>query len=129
MRVAKLFWWFNQGAAVDISVTPKPHYGADGNKAFDILTTPEPLATRLKDGLAGISGVTLFTPRSAELSAGVVCCNVGSLHPGMAAAQLRDKGVITSTTPYEPSYLRFGTSILTGEDDVDRALAAVRSLG
>ena len=29
---AKLFWWFNQGAPVDISVTPKPHYGADGNK-------------------------------------------------------------------------------------------------
>src|SRR5262249_24111826 len=24
-RCAKLFWWFNQGAAVDISVTPKPH--------------------------------------------------------------------------------------------------------
>src|SRR5438132_1251167 len=39
-RCAKLFWWFNQGAAVDISVTPKPHYGADGNKAFDIQTTP-----------------------------------------------------------------------------------------
>src|SRR4029079_18669296 len=36
---AKLFWWFNQGAAVDISVTPKPYYGADGNKIFDILTT------------------------------------------------------------------------------------------
>jgi predicted AlkP superfamily pyrophosphatase or phosphodiesterase len=42
-RCAKLFWWFNQGAAVDISVTPKPHYGADGNKAFDILTTPDVL--------------------------------------------------------------------------------------
>lgn len=40
-RCAKLFWWFNQGAAVDISVTPKPHYGADGNKAFDILTSPD----------------------------------------------------------------------------------------
>src|SRR5437764_777452 len=24
-RSAKLFWWFNQGAAVDYSVTPKPH--------------------------------------------------------------------------------------------------------
>src|SRR2546426_12757584 len=35
-RSAKLFWWFNQGAAVDISVTPKPHYGADGNKGFGI---------------------------------------------------------------------------------------------
>src|SRR5947209_12284832 len=25
-RCAKLFWWFNQGAAVDLSVTPKPYY-------------------------------------------------------------------------------------------------------
>ena len=23
-KSAKLFWWFNQGAAVDVSVTPKP---------------------------------------------------------------------------------------------------------
>ena len=27
-KSAKLFWWFNQGAAVDMSVTPKPHYAA-----------------------------------------------------------------------------------------------------
>ncbi len=40
---AKLFWWFNQGAAVDISVTPKPHYGVDGNKAFDITGDPPDL--------------------------------------------------------------------------------------
>jgi predicted AlkP superfamily pyrophosphatase or phosphodiesterase len=50
-RCAKLFWWFNQGAAVDISVTPKPHYAADGNKAFDILTTPAALAHDLKASL------------------------------------------------------------------------------
>ena len=25
-RAAKLFWWFNQGADVDLSVTPKPYY-------------------------------------------------------------------------------------------------------
>src|SRR5204862_3622028 len=35
-KSAKLFWWFNQGAAVDISVTPKPHYGIDGHKVFGI---------------------------------------------------------------------------------------------
>ena len=35
-RCAKLFWWFNQGAAVDWSVTPKPYYGADGNKVFGV---------------------------------------------------------------------------------------------
>ncbi len=34
---AKMFWWFNQSSAVQYSATPKPHYGCDGSKAFDIL--------------------------------------------------------------------------------------------
>jgi len=34
---AKMFWWFNQGAGVDWYATPKPHYGADGSKAFGII--------------------------------------------------------------------------------------------
>jgi predicted AlkP superfamily pyrophosphatase or phosphodiesterase len=50
-RCAKLFWWFNQGAAVDISVTPKPYYGADGNKAFGIYGTPAGLTQRLEQKL------------------------------------------------------------------------------
>lgn len=36
-ETAKLFWWFNQGAPVRYSATPKPHYGCDGSKVFDIL--------------------------------------------------------------------------------------------
>src|SRR5438270_10679823 len=44
---AKLFWWFNQGADVDISVTPKPYYAADGNKAFGVLGAPARLTERL----------------------------------------------------------------------------------
>lgn len=44
---AKLFWWFNQGAAVDISVTPKPHYAANGNKAFGITGDPQQLSADL----------------------------------------------------------------------------------
>src|SRR5437868_6086333 len=47
-RCAKLFWWFNQGAAVDISVTPKPHYGIDGSKVFGIHGTPEGLTEALE---------------------------------------------------------------------------------
>lgn len=47
VTIAKLFWWFNQGATVDWSVTPKPHYGIDGRKAFDISTTP----LQLRDSL------------------------------------------------------------------------------
>ena len=34
---AKLFWWFNQGARVARFATPKPHYGSDGSKVFDII--------------------------------------------------------------------------------------------
>ena len=61
-RCAKLFWWFNQGAAVDMSVTPKPHYGADGNKLFDILGTPEGLADRLKVKLGPFPFASFWGP-------------------------------------------------------------------
>jgi predicted AlkP superfamily pyrophosphatase or phosphodiesterase len=37
VQTAKLFWWFNQGAPVEWFATPKPHYGADGSKVFDII--------------------------------------------------------------------------------------------
>jgi predicted AlkP superfamily pyrophosphatase or phosphodiesterase len=38
---AKIFWWFNQGADVTLAVTPKPYYGADGSKAFDVQSYPQ----------------------------------------------------------------------------------------
>lgn len=37
IETAKMFWWFNQHAPVRWSATPKPHYGSDGSKVFDIL--------------------------------------------------------------------------------------------
>jgi predicted AlkP superfamily pyrophosphatase or phosphodiesterase len=37
VRTAKLFWWFNQGACAEWYVTPKPHYGCDGSKVFDVI--------------------------------------------------------------------------------------------
>ncbi|QDV33214.1 alkaline phosphatase family protein [Tautonia plasticadhaerens] len=48
LRVAKLFWWYNQGAEVDLSVTPKPLYGADGGKVFGIWGSPPELPARLE---------------------------------------------------------------------------------
>jgi predicted AlkP superfamily pyrophosphatase or phosphodiesterase len=61
-RCAKLFWWFNQGAAVDISVTPKPYYGADGNKAFGITGTPIGLTERLGERLGKFPFHTFWGP-------------------------------------------------------------------
>jgi predicted AlkP superfamily pyrophosphatase or phosphodiesterase len=37
LRVAKLFWWFNQGSSAEWYATPKPHYGCDGSKVFDVI--------------------------------------------------------------------------------------------
>lgn len=50
-RCAKLFWWFNQGAEVAYRVTPKPYYGADGNKVFGIDGFPVELVSRLERAL------------------------------------------------------------------------------
>jgi selenocysteine lyase/cysteine desulfurase len=86
------------------------------------------LAAALKDGLAQIGTVKLHTPRAAELSAGIVCCEIDGSPAPDAMMRLRDAKVHASPTPYTPSYLRFGPSILTNESDVDRALAAVRAL-
>jgi predicted AlkP superfamily pyrophosphatase or phosphodiesterase len=68
LRIAKLFWWFNQGAAIDISVTPKPYYGADGNKVFGITGTPEDLPDRLERALGKFPFHTFWGP-----SAGLPC--------------------------------------------------------
>ncbi len=63
-RCAKLFWWFNQGAAVDISVTPKPHYGADGNKVFGISGRPDGLTDRLERQFGPFPFHTFWGPMS-----------------------------------------------------------------
>jgi predicted AlkP superfamily pyrophosphatase or phosphodiesterase len=67
-RAAKLFWWFNQGAAVELSVTPKPHYGADGNKVFGIAGTPPGLTERLEGTLGRFPFHTFWGP-----GAGLAC--------------------------------------------------------
>jgi predicted AlkP superfamily pyrophosphatase or phosphodiesterase len=61
---AKLFWWFNQGADVTFSVTPKPHYGADGNKAFGITGKPEGLTEKLEQKLGSFPFPFFWGPNS-----------------------------------------------------------------
>ncbi len=65
---AKLFWWFNQGAPVDWSLTPKPHYGADGSKVFGIHGTPDDLAPSLERELGPFPFHTFWGPM-----AGLAC--------------------------------------------------------
>jgi selenocysteine lyase/cysteine desulfurase len=86
-------------------------------------------ATRLKEGLAGLPGLTLVTPASPEVSAGIVCLDVPGQRPPDVVAKLREKGVVGSSTPYATSYVRLGPSLATNPDQVDEAIEAVSSLG
>ncbi len=63
-RCAKLFWWFNQGAPVEISLTPKPYYAANGDKAFGVHGTPEGLAPRLEKELGAFPFFTFWGPKA-----------------------------------------------------------------
>ena len=63
-RVAKLFWWFNQGSTAEISVTPKPHYGADGNKVFGIAGTPDGICESLEQSLGRFPFHTFWGPKA-----------------------------------------------------------------
>src|SRR5947208_6959225 len=80
IRTAKLFWWFNQGAAVDLSVTPKPHYAADGNKAFGITGTPPEFAEGIEEYIGTFPFPAFWGPMAglastrwiAELAAHVI---------------------------------------------------------
>lgn len=48
---ANLFWWYDMYSTVDIAVTPRPMYPADGRKLPDIHTHPNELRDKLQDEL------------------------------------------------------------------------------
>jgi isopenicillin-N epimerase len=86
------------------------------------------LNRRLKAGLAGMSHVTLKTPRADALSAGLVCFDVRALSPSAVVAALRRRRIIGTVTPYTPTYVRLAPGLLNTPAQVDRALAAIRAL-
>ncbi|MFI6315979.1 aminotransferase class V-fold PLP-dependent enzyme [Nonomuraea sp. NPDC050556] len=87
------------------------------------------LATRLKNGLAGMTSLRLVTPVSPDLSAGLVCCSVAGTMAGNIMMTLRDKHkIIASVTPYREQYLRFGTSMVNTPEQVDQLIKALTTL-
>jgi selenocysteine lyase/cysteine desulfurase len=72
--------------------------------------------------------VTLYTPRAASLSAGIVCFDVHGLSPQEVVGRLAHRRIVATVTPYRTSYARLSAGILNTEADVDRALDAVRAL-
>ncbi len=104
-RAAKLFWWFNQGAEVAISVTPKPYYGADGNKVFGITGTPEGLTGRLEQALGRFPFHTFWGP-----NAGLPCTTWIARAAAQVLAQERPDLTLVYLPHLDYDTQRFGPS-------------------
>ena len=85
-------------------------------------------ARHMKEELARMPHVTLYTPMSDELSSGIVCFDVDGMKQKDVVAALREKKILASTTPYRQSYARLTPGLLNSEDEVETTLRAVRGL-
>ncbi|MEQ7921708.1 aminotransferase class V-fold PLP-dependent enzyme [Xanthomonas sp. WHRI 1810A] len=84
---------------------------------------------QLKEGLARMPHVTLHTPLEAELSAGIVCCDIKGRTPVEVVKALKRQNIIINATPYRHSTARFSAGIVNSPADIDTTLEAVRALG
>jgi selenocysteine lyase/cysteine desulfurase len=86
------------------------------------------LNAQMKEGLARMPGVQLYTPRDENLSAGMVCFDVKGMKPQEVVERLLAQRVVASTTPYRISYARVACSIVNTPQEVDTVLRAIREL-
>jgi predicted AlkP superfamily pyrophosphatase or phosphodiesterase len=61
---AKIFWWWNLGARVDWSITPRPFYPADGRKIPAVYGAPTEYAADLERALGAFPFFDFWGPRS-----------------------------------------------------------------
>jgi isopenicillin-N epimerase len=86
------------------------------------------LNQQLKQGLTKMPHVTLHTPMSQDLSAGIVCFEVSGMTPGQVIERLRDKKIIGSVTPYATQYARLAPSLLTSSEEIEQTLREILKL-
>jgi selenocysteine lyase/cysteine desulfurase len=86
------------------------------------------LNDQCKAGLAGNPKVKIHTPRSGDLSAGLVSFEVDGITPADVVKQLLARNIIASTSPYAVTYARLAPSLVNTPEDVDRAVRAVREI-
>jgi predicted AlkP superfamily pyrophosphatase or phosphodiesterase len=65
---AQLFWWYNMYAEVDLAVTPRPVYPADGRKIPALYSQPETLARELEAELGPFPFFEFWGPRAGLAS-------------------------------------------------------------
>jgi len=86
------------------------------------------LGTQAKQALAGMKRVTLHTPMSPELSAGIICYEVAGLKADEVVTRLRSKNIITTASPYRVSYARITPALFNTPAELETVLAEIRAL-
>lgn len=86
------------------------------------------LNQQLKQGLAKMPHVTVHTPLSQDLSAGIVCFEVGGLSPRQVVERLKQRGIVGSVTPYAVQYARLAPGLLNSTEEVETVLDAIQNL-
>jgi selenocysteine lyase/cysteine desulfurase len=86
------------------------------------------LSQQLKQGLAAMPHVTLQTPASQDLSAGIVCFEVAGLAPRTVVEKLGQRGIVGSVTPYATKYVRLAPGLINSSGEIDRTLEEIRHL-
>lgn len=86
------------------------------------------LNQQLKQGLAAMPHVTVQTPMSQDLSAGIVCFEVAGLAPRSVVEKLRQRGIVGSVTPYATKYVRLAPCLINSPEEIDHTLAEIRHL-
>jgi isopenicillin-N epimerase len=86
------------------------------------------LSLHLREELDAMRGVELRTPLDPDLASGIAAFDIGGLSARESEARLAEHGIIGSAAPYALSHVRLSPGLLNTEDDVERALRAVRDI-
>jgi isopenicillin-N epimerase len=85
------------------------------------------LASHLKEGLARIPGVRLYTPRDPSLSSGIVSFDLAGWTPQRLIDALRDEDrIVVTRSPYGKKSVRASPGIANAPEEIERLVEAVR---
>lgn len=82
----------------------------------------------IKQGLAEIPDITVYTPNDPKLSAGIVSFTVKGKKNEGVLEHLLGQNILASISPYGIAYLRLAAGIMNTPAEVESALKALRSL-
>jgi isopenicillin-N epimerase len=86
------------------------------------------LGAQLKAGLRAIPQITVHTPQSEKLSAGIVSFDIEGIPPGAVVHRLRERRIIASVAPYAVPHVRLTPSIQNTPLEIDTVLREIRAL-